>query len=371
MATKRDYYEVLEIDRNATADDLRRAYRRLAKKHHPDVSKEAGAEERFKEINEAYAVLSDQEQRAAYDRYGHAGLKGVPIDFDFGLSDIFEEFFGFGTGRRRARRAARRGADLRYDLTLDFEQAVFGAEQEIELSRLEVCSTCHGSGAEPGTTPARCTTCNGTGEVRQVHQTFLGSIVNASTCPACGGAGETISTPCHTCRGRGQERRTVKRVVPIPAGVTDSTQIRLAGEGEPGLNGGPNGNLFVVIHVRSHRYFRRRNDDILLDVSINVAQAALGARVTVPTIDGDESITIPPGTQPGRILTLKGKGVPHLQRNGRGDQLVILSVEIPTSLDPEQRGLFEKLGTTLGTQPLPQERGFFDRLKELLGGLGE
>ncbi|MEW6568527.1 MAG: molecular chaperone DnaJ [Chloroflexota bacterium] len=371
MPTKRDYYEVLEVDRNATPEDLRRAYRRLAKRYHPDVSKEPGAEERFKEINEAYAVLSDEEQRAAYDRYGHAGLKGVPVDFDFGFGDIFEEFFGFGSPRRRARRAPRRGADLRYDVTLEFEQAVFGVEQEIEFSRLEVCSTCGGSGAEPGTTPIRCATCGGSGEVRQVHQTFLGSIVNATTCPACGGRGETIPTPCHTCRGRGQERRTVRRVVPIPAGVSDGTQLRLAGEGEPGVNGGPNGNLYVVIHVNAHKFFRRRNDDILLDISINVAQAALGARVSVPTVDGEEALDIPPGTQPGRVITLKGKGVPHLQRNGRGDQRVIISVEVPSSLTAEQRQLLERLAETLGTEPRPQERGFFDRVKELLGGLGE
>ena len=371
MPEKRNYYEVLEVNRQATADDLRRAYRRLAKLHHPDVNKDPGAEEIFKEINEAYAVLSDEEQRAAYDRFGHAGLKGVPTDFGFGFGDIFEEFFGFSTGGRRSRRTPRRGVDLRYDQALEFEQAVFGVEQEIEFSRLEVCTTCQGSGAQPGTSPVRCSTCNGTGEVRQIRQTFLGSIVNATTCPACGGRGETISTPCNTCRGRGQERRTVKKVVPIPAGVSDGTQIRLAGEGEPGANGGPNGNLYVVIHVKPHRYFRRRNDDILLDLAINVAQAALGAHISVPTVDGEESISISAGTQAGKVLTLKGKGVPHLQRNGRGDQLVVVSVQIPRNLTSEQRTLLEQLGETLGTQPQPQERGFLDRLKELLGGPGE
>lgn len=371
MPGKRDYYEVLEVDRQATAEDLRRAYRRLAKRYHPDVNKDPEAEERFKEINEAYAVLSDEEQRAAYDRYGHAGLKGIPTDFGFGFTDIFEELFGYGTGGRRSRRTPRRGADLRYDQTLEFEQAVFGIEQEIEFSRLEVCSTCQGSGAQTGTSPARCMTCSGTGEVRQVRQTFLGSIVNATTCPACGGRGETIATPCMTCQGRGLERQTVKRVVPIPAGVGDETQIRLAGEGEPGANGGPNGNLYVIIHVKPHRYFRRRNNDILLDLAINVSQAALGARVTVPTVDGEDTITIPAGTQPGRVLTLKGKGVPHLQRNGRGDQLVVISVQIPRHLSSEQRTLLDQLGQTLGTQAQPQERGFLDRLKEMLGGLGE
>jgi molecular chaperone DnaJ len=369
MAQKRDYYDVLEVDRSASSDELRRAYRRLAKKYHPDVSQENGAEERFKEINEAYAVLSNGEQRAAYDRYGHAGLKGVPTDFGFG--DIFEEFFGFTTGARRSRRTPRRGADLRYDLNLTFDQAVFGVEQEIEFSRLETCSTCQGNGAEPGTSPVRCDTCRGSGEVRQVRQTILGSMVNVGTCPACGGRGEVVSTPCHTCRGRGLERRTIHRAVPIPAGVGDGTQIRLAGEGEPGTIGGPNGHLYIVIHVQPHKFFRRHNDDILLDLSINMAQAALGGRVTVPTVDGDSEITIPPGAQPGKVITLKGKGVPHLQRNGRGDEHVVLSVEIPQHLTPEQRELLEKLGESLGTKPEPQERGFLDRVRELLGGLAE
>ena len=371
MAQKRDYYDVLEVVRNASSEDLRRSYRRLAKKYHPDVSQEPGAEERFKEINEAYAVLSNEEQRSAYDRYGHAGLRGVPTDVDFGLGDIFEEFFGFTTGSRRSRRTPRRGADLRYDLTLTFEQSVFGVEHEAEFSRLETCTTCQGSGAEPGTSPVRCDTCRGSGEVRQVRQTFLGSMVNVSTCPACGGRGEVISTPCHTCRGRGLERRTVRRTVPIPSGVSDGTQIRLAGEGEPGANRGPNGHLYIVIHVQPHRFFRRHNDDILLDLSINISQAALGARVTVPTVEGEGEITIPPGTQPGKVITLKGKGVPHLQRNGRGDEHVVISVDVPQHLTAEQRDLLEKLGQTLGTKPEPQERGFLDRVKELLGGLAD
>ncbi len=370
MAEKRDYYEVLEVDRSATQDEIRRAYRRLAKKYHPDVNKDPNAEERFKEINEAYAVLSDEEKRAAYDRYGHAGLKGVPIDLDFGLDDLFEEFFGFGF-RRRRRRSPRRGADLRMDLRLSFEEAVFGVEKEIEFTRIERCSVCKGSGAEPGTTPVRCSTCGGTGEVRQMRQTFLGSMVNVATCPACRGEGETIANPCRNCQGRGMERVRVQRTVPIPAGVDEGTQIRLAGEGEPGQYGGPRGDLYLRIHVRPHRYFRRRGDDILLDLEINVAQAALGARVKVPTVNGEAELDIPPGTQPGRVLRLKGKGVPRLRGEGRGDQLIIVSVAIPRRLTVEQRQLFERLAESLGTEVRPQERGFLDRLKDLLGGLAE
>lgn len=371
MPTKRDYYEVLEVGRTASPEELRRAYRRLAKQYHPDVNKDDGSEERFKEINEAYAVLSNEERRASYDRFGHAGVQGLPTDFGFGFADIFEEFFGFSSGGRRNRRAPRRGADLRYDLALDFLEAVAGTEKTIEFSRQDVCAACHGSGAEPGTTPVRCATCNGAGEVRQVRQTILGSMVSVATCPACGGTGETIATACGTCGGRGLVRKTVQRIVPIPAGVDEGTQVRLAGEGEPGVNGGPHGNLYIVVHVRAHQYFRRRGDDVLLDVGVNVAQATLGARITVPTVDGEEVVTISASTQPGKVLRLKGKGVPHLQRGGRGDQLVVISVEIPRVLNPDQRELFEKLGATMGNGVVPQERGFLDRLKEFLGGEGE
>jgi molecular chaperone DnaJ len=369
MSEKRDYYDILELERSASPEDIRRAYRRLAKKYHPDVNKENGAEETFKEINEAYAVLSDEQRRAAYDRYGHEGLKGMPTDFGFGINDIFEEFFGFGMGRRGHARAPRRGTDLRYDLSMEFEEAVFGAEKVIQFERLERCSVCQGSGAEPGTTPIRCQTCNGTGEVRQVRQTFLGSMVNVTTCPTCGGQGETISTPCRACSGRGLERVSVERTIPVPAGVDHGTQIRVTSEGEPGANGGPNGDLYVVVHVKPHRYFRRRGTDVLLDLGINISQATLGAEVTVPTVDGDETLAIPAGTQSGKVLRLKGKGVPKLKSRDRGDQLVIVSVEVPTHLTDEQRQLFEQLADSLGTEVNLRERGFIDRVKDLLGGL--
>jgi molecular chaperone DnaJ len=369
---QRDYYEVLGVDRNASPDELKAAFRKLARQYHPDVNKSADAEERFKEINEAYAVLSDNERRGAYDRYGHAGVNGmggVPDYSTIDFSDIFEEFFGFGTssGRRR-RNAPRRGADLSQRIDLTFEEAVFGVEKEVEYSRDETCSTCHGSGAEPGTSPTRCQTCGGRGEVRQVRQTFLGSMVQVTTCPTCNGSGEVISSPCHTCRGRGLERRVVKKVVPIPAGVDTGTQIRLAGEGQPGSAGGPNGNFYLEIAVRPHKYFRRRDFDILLDVSVNVAQATLGAEIEVPTVDGPAKLHIPSGTQPGKVFNLRGKGVPHLRSNGRGDELVTVSVEVPARLSADQRRLFEELAKTLGSEVRPQERSFFDRLKEVLGG---
>jgi len=368
MTGKRDYYEVLGVGRNASADEIRTAFRSLAKKYHPDVATEDGAEEIFKEINEAYGVLSDAERKAAYDRFGHEGLRGMNIDFDFGFSEIFEGLFGFGMGGRQRRNNPRRGTDLRYDLTLKFEEAVFGADEEITFSRQEICSTCDGSGAEPGTSPIRCETCSGTGEVRQMRQTFLGSMVSVAPCQNCGGRGQTIKTSCKNCSGRGLERKDVVKVVSVPGGVDEGTQIRLAGEGEPGVNGGPPGNLYIVIHVKNHRYFRRRNDDVVLDLAINIAQATLGADITVPTLEGDETLTVPSGTQPGKVMRLRGKGIPRLNRNGRGDQLVILSVEIPRSLDTDQREIMESLAESLGTEVRPQEQGFFDTLRDILGG---
>jgi molecular chaperone DnaJ len=372
---KRDYYEVLGIQRNASNDEIKAAFRKLARQYHPDVSQEANAEEHFKEINEAYSVLSDADKRAAYDRFGHAGVQnagGVP-DFTVDFGDLFDEFFGgfggFGrTNSRRARNAPRRGADLQYNLDLSFEESIFGIEKEIEITRDEVCETCGGKGAEPGTSPVRCTTCNGTGEVRQVRQTLLGSMVQVSTCPTCNGRGETIGTPCHTCSGRGLVRRNRKKVVSIPAGVDNGNQIRLAGEGQPGENGGPNGNLYLVIHVLSHKYFKRRDNDILLDLNINIAQAALGAEVDVPTVDGMTKLKIPSGIQPGKVLRMRGKGVPHLRGNGRGDQMVIVNVEVPKSMTAEQRKLMEQLAESLGSEVKPAERGFLDWLKETLGG---
>ncbi len=371
---QRDYYEVLGVSKTASGDEIKGAFRQLARKYHPDVSKEPDAEERFKEINEAYAVLSDQEKRSVYDRFGHAGLKGVggaSPDYNVDLADIFEEFFGFGLGGRGTRRAQnmpRRGADLQYKLELTFEQAVFGLDKEVEFTRDDVCSGCQGRGAEPGTSAARCATCGGSGEVRQMRQTILGSMVQVATCPTCSGAGETISTPCRVCSGRGLERKVHKKVVSIPGGVDTGTQIRLAGEGQPGEHGGPNGNLYLVVDVKPHQYFRRRGDDVQLDLNVNVAQATLGADVEVPTVDGPAKLKIPSGTQPGKVLRLKNKGVPHLRASGRGDQLVIVNIEIPKTLTIEQRKLFDQLAKSLGSEVKPQERSFLDWLKDTLGG---
>ncbi len=372
----RDYYEVLGVSRNASADDLKAAFRRLARQYHPDVNSAPDAEEKFKEINEAYAILSDDQKRAAYDRFGHAGVRGpsgspdINVDFS-NFADIFSDLFGFGgLGRNatRQRNAPRRGADLQLQLELSFEEAVFGIDKEVEIVRDEVCATCSGSGAEPGTSPVRCSSCNGTGEIRQMRQTLLGSMVQVSTCPTCNGQGETISTPCHVCRGRGVERKTRRKVVSVPAGVDTGTQMRLAGEGQPGINGGPSGNLFIAIKVKPHKYFKRRENDILINLNINISQAALGDEVQVPTVDGSMMLKIPAGIQPGKAINMKGKGVPRLRGSGRGDQVVLINVEIPTRLSSEQRQLLEQLGKSLGHEAKPQERGFLDWLKDTLGG---
>ena len=375
MASNRDFYEILGIPKNASTDDIKSSFRKLARQYHPDVSKEPDAEERFKEINEAYGVLSDPQKRARYDQYGRAGLGemgGMPDYATMDFNDIFEEILGLraraGSGRQARLHRPHRGRDLQVHVDLTFEEAVFGVEKTVELTRNEACGTCHGSGAEPGTSPQRCSTCGGRGEVRQVRQTIFGSMMQSGPCPTCGGRGEVISTPCHTCRGQGQERKTVKKVVPIPAGVDNGNQIRLAGEGEPGINGGPQGNLYLVVNVQPHKFFKRRENDILLNLDINITQAVLGAEVEVPTVNGEEKLKIPAGTQPGKVFTLRARGVPFIRKSGRGDELIIVNVDIPSKLTKEQRELFEKLAATLGTAVKPKEKGFIDWLNDALGG---
>ena len=372
MSSKREYYDLLGVDRSATSEEIKKAYRGLARQYHPDVSDAPDAETRFKEINEAYEVLSDPEKRAAYDRFGHVGPGGAGFGFDFGFRDpfeIFEEVFGRGFGfRTSTRRGPRRGADLRYDLTLTFEEAVFGCEKQIEVTRYEVCPECKGSGAEPGTSPVRCSECNGTGQVRQVQRSILGSFVSVTTCPTCRGEGETIPIPCSRCGGERRVYLSRKLSVTIPPGVDHGTQIRLAREGEMGERGGSPGNLYVVLGVEPHPIFQRRGDDIVVELRVNVAQAALGAEVKVPTLEGEEEVTIPPGTQSGKVLRLRKKGVPHLRQNGRGDELVLVRVAVPTKLSRDQRRLFKELGETLEPEAVWQEKhSFMDEVRELLG----
>ncbi len=379
----RDYYDILGVSRDASAEDLKKAFRKLARQYHPDVSDLPDAEERFKEINEAYAVLSDADKRAAYDRFGHAGVNGMGSGFNGfsggfpGFEEIFEDLFAGFTGMggsRRRRNGPVKGRDLRYDLRISFEQAVFGADVEIEVRKRDVCPVCEGRGAKPGTDLRTCPDCNGTGQVRRVQQTLLGSMVNITECTRCNATGKVPDQPCTECNGIGSVVRNRKLTVTIPPGVDEGTQIRLSGEGEPGLRGGPNGDLFVVLSVTPHEFFKRRGSDVILEVSVNVAQAALGDTIVVPTVDGDTEISVPAGTQSGKVIKLRGRGIPRLRRDGstsgRGDQLVLITVEVPTRLTREQRELFEKLAESLGHEVTPQKagRGFLDRVADFFGG---
>jgi molecular chaperone DnaJ len=379
----RDYYDVLGVSRNASKDEIKKSFRQLARQYHPDVSQEADAETKFKEINEAYEVLSDDNKRARYDRYGHAGVQGANggmggvggfAGADF--ADLFEAFFGGAAGGRQAgtRRGPQRGSHLQVDVNISFEEAAFGVEKEIEFHRLEVCEVCDGSGAREGSHPVTCPECQGVGEVRRVTQTFLGSVVRVAPCPRCGGRGEVINDPCTNCDGAGRRRQQTKLSVHIPAGVHNGLKIEVRGEGNVGEAGAPSGNLYVVVHVAEHEFFKRRDSDIILDVSINVAQAALGDKVNVPTLEGDVEMSIPPGTQTGKVFRLRGKGVPRLRSDGtsagRGDQMVYISVDVPSKLTERQRELFEELAKTMGSEIQPQSngRGFFDRVMDFFAG---
>lgn len=372
---KRDYYEVLGVPRNADKEALKKAFRKLAQQYHPDVNKTPEAEARFKEINEAYQVLSDDQKRGAYDRYGHAGLQGAAGGYgaDMGgfgdLGSIFEELFGglgrnAGAGGAANRRQPRRGADLRADIRISFEEAVFGGDRELEIPRMEACDRCKGSGAEPPTQPVTCHACSGTGEVKRRQQSPLfGMVITSTPCPTCGGTGEVIPSPCTKCAGRKYLRVTRKLNVKIPAGVDEGTRIRLVGEGEAGQMGGPPGNLYVVVSVDQHPVFVRNGSDLLLELPINVAQAALGATLKIPTLEGtQEDLELPPGTQTGAQFRKRGLGVPHLQRNGRGDMLINVRVVVPAKLSAEQKELFRQLGKTFGDGPPDQPKGFFDRI---------
>jgi molecular chaperone DnaJ len=365
--TKRDYYEVLGVARDASVQDIKSAYRKLALKLHPDRNPgDREAEEKFKEAAEAYSVLSDSEKRQRYDAYGHAGLgAGGGGGFDptifADFSDILGDFFGFG----RRTRGPRRGADLRYDLELSFEEAVFGAEPELQIPRSESCGDCAGSGAAPGTKPSNCPACGGSGQVT-FQQGFFSV---ARTCGRCRGTGKVVESVCKRCRGEGAVAVTRKLQIKIPPGVDHGSQLRITGEGEGGALGGPPGDLYVVLRVKEHAFFKREGASLFCEVPVNVAQAALGATLEVPTLDGGRTkVQVPEGTQSGTLLRVRGQGVPHLGGRGRGDLHVIVRVAVPHKLSGEQRKLFEQLAKTL---PVPdvkeKDRSFLDRLKDVLG----
>ena len=367
---KRDYYDTLGVSQGASDEDIKKAFRKLAMEYHPDRNRREGAEEKFKEINEAYQVLSDSEKRGTYDRFGHAGVTGNGKGFEGfenfgGFGDIFDAFFG-GSSRSRPN-AARRGSDLQYSLTVEFEEAVFGVDQDVELQRTETCSSCHGSRSEGGAAPQTCSNCGGVGEVRRAHQSVFGQFVQVVACNVCRGDGRIITDPCSRCRGSGQERRNRKLEVSIPGGIEEGTQVRLRGEGEQGINGGPAGDLYVVVRIKPHEIFRREGNDIIYTLPLNVAQAALGAKVIIPTLKGEAEMEIPSATQSGQSFRLKGKGVPYLRSKRRGDQIVHVFVNTPTDLTEEQQALLEKLAESFGDESKadhPPDKSIFTKIKD-------
>ena len=375
-AQKRDYYDVLGVARGAGDEDLKKAYRRLAIQYHPDRNPgNKEAEERFKELNEAYQVLSDADRRAQYDRFGHAAFQGAQggpggfggFDFSQGFEEVFSDIFGdfFGTGRGRSRSRARRGDDLRYDLEVEFEEAARGIEKAIKFQRLTTCDACNGTRAKSGSTGAKqCPNCRGTGQVR----TQQGFFSISTTCPQCRGEGQTISDPCTKCQGQGRIRKAESLSVKIPPGVDNGSRLKLRNEGEAGFGGGPQGDLYVVIHVKEHALFVRQDNDVIIEVPISFPHAALGTEIEVPTLEGKVHLKIPQGTQSGKVLRLKGKGIVDLHGYGRGDQLVRVIVETPRSLTARQRELLEEFAKLDGKAiNHPLSKGFVDKLKEMFG----
>ncbi len=371
MAVKRDYYDVLGVPREASDEQIKRAFRKLAQQHHPDVDTRDGADLRFKELNEAYRVLSDRQRRSAYDMFGHAGVEGGAGFEGFGggfgpFGDIFDAFFG-GTpagSRRRTRVVA--GSDLRYNLSIEFDEAVFGVTREIVFPTLVRCGICDGSGGEPGTQPERCPECNGSGERRRVAQTILGQMVNIVACPRCNGEGQIQSAPCHACNGDGRIREERRLQVNVPAGIDDGQRIAIEGKGEAGPRGGPAGDLYVAVEVREHPALARRGTELFHELALTFPQAALGAMLTVPTVEGSEQIEVPPGTQSGNEIRLRGKGVPRLRGSGRGDLHVIVNVVVPAKLSRRERELLTELGDVAAPAQLPKGgTGFMDRIRDL------
>jgi molecular chaperone DnaJ len=368
LAIKRDYYEILGVSRSASTDDLKRAFRKLAMQYHPDRNpNDPEAAERFKECSEAYEILSDTEKRRSYDMFGHAGVSpGSSQGFEgFGFGDIFDTFFGGGFGTRTAGRRSVRGDDLRYDLTIGFEEAFTGVEREIDVSRLVGCEVCGGTGAQAGTGSETCATCAGSGQVRRQAQSIFGSVVNITTCPTCAGAGRILRSPCAECRGQGRLERAKRLQVRVPAGVDTGSQIRLSGEGEAGYRGGPPGDLYIVLRVKDHAQLRRQDQDVIYELRVNMIQAALGDHIEVPTLDGLVEVTVPAGTQYGQTFRLPGRGMPNVRNGRRGDQFVVVQVVVPKDLSHEQRALLRQMGGLTG-KPEKVSKGFFEKLREAI-----
>lgn len=378
---KRDYYEVLGVNKNATDDELKKAYRQLAKKYHPDANPDnpKEAEAKFKEVSEAYEVLSDKQKRTMYDQFGHDGPQGFGggnpgggyysystsgFDGFDDLGDIFSSFFGGGFGRNSSRANAHgpaKGTDLRYNMELTFEESYLGVEKEIVINKYDECSTCHGSKAKPGTSTETCTMCGGTGQIKQNVTILMGmQMQTTKTCPHCNGEGKVIKEPCPECKGKGKIKKQVKLKVKIPAGIDDNQMVVLRGEGEPGTNGGPKGDLYVVVHVKKHSIFTRKGDHVLCDIPITFTQATLGAEIEVPLVDGKiEKYKIPEGTQTGTSFTIRGKGFQSRNRSWNGDYIFTVIVQTPKKLTAEQRELLVKLASTMNEQPPVKKKGIF------------
>lgn len=370
-----DYYEILGVSKNATKDEIKSAFRKKARTLHPDVNKAPDAEEKFKELGKAYETLMDDNKRATYDRYGEDGLKnagfdtGGPFAGGFGdLNDIFNSFFGgmggFGFGGRPDPNAPVEGDDLRLDIEIEFEQAVFGCEKEIKFDHLELCPSCNGTGAEKGSKPVTCPTCHGSGQVKQVMRTPLGSIAQIVTCPDCHGAGKKITNPCKACKGQGKIQKEKKINIKIPAGVDNMSKIRVSHEGDAGTNGGPAGDLYVVLHVKSSDYFKREGNDVYSRLDVTQAQAALGDEVIVKTLDGEQKITVQAGVQSGNSIKIKGAGVPYIARpSQRGDHIVIVAVKTPLKLSDEERNLYRRLYEIQKNKKPVQQSSIMDKVK--------
>lgn len=370
-----DYYEILEVSREATKEEIKSAFRKKARTLHPDVNKAPDAEEKFKELGKAYETLMDDNKRATYDRYGEDGLKDAgfstngPFDAGFGdLNDIFSSFFGgmggFGFGGRPNPNAPIEGDDLRLDIEIDFEQAVFGCEKEIKFDHLELCPECGGTGAEKGSQPVTCPTCHGTGQVKQVMRTPLGSIAQIVSCPDCHGKGKKISSSCKACKGNGKVQKEKKLTIKIPAGVDNMSKIRVSREGDAGTNGGPAGDLYVVLHVKASDYFKREGNDVYSRLDITPAQAVLGDEVVIKTLDGEKKISVQAGVQSGNSIKIKGAGVPYIQRpSQRGDHIVVVSVKTPTKLSDEERNLYRKLYEIQYNKKATQQSSIMDKVK--------
>ena len=373
-----EFYDRLGVSKNASQDEIKKAYRKLSKKYHPDINKEPGAEEKYKEVQEAYETLSDDQKRAAYDQYGPDGANGFGGQGGFGgfdggagfggFEDIFSSFFGGGATRNP--NAPRQGDDLQYRVNLSFEEAIFGAEKEVHYNREATCKTCSGSGAKPGTSPVTCGRCHGQGVINVDTQTPLGMMRRQVTCDVCHGTGQEIKEPCQTCHGTGHEKQTHKVSVKIPAGVETGQQIRLAGQGEAGFNGGPYGDLFVIINVNPSDKFTRDGSTIYYTLNISFVQAALGDTVEVPTVHGNVEMTIPAGTQTGKTFRLKGKGAPRLRGGSQGDQHVTVKIVTPTKLNDAQKEALLAFAKASGDEKIaPQKKGFFNKVKDALEDL--